>query len=55
MATVYPQQIDGYSTLPLRRDGIDEIRADDVNRLRNAIIAIVAPVASNNIRFSILF
>lgn len=38
--SVYPNALDGYSTLPLRRDGIDEIRADDVNRLRDAIIKI---------------
>jgi hypothetical protein len=38
--TLYPNAIDGYSSLPLRIDGVHEIRADDVNRLRNAIIAI---------------
>ena len=38
--SVYPGALDGYSTLPLRRDGIDEIRANDVNRLRDAIIKI---------------
>ena len=38
--SVYPGQIDGYSTLPLRKDGVHEIRADDYNRLRDAIIKI---------------
>lgn len=37
---LYPAQLDGYSTLPLRKDGVHEIRAADVNRLRNAILAI---------------
>ncbi len=35
--STYPVVLDGYSTLPLRRDGIDEIVAADVNRLRDAI------------------
>lgn len=38
--SIYPSHLDGYSTLPLRRDGIHEIRADDYNRLRDAIIKI---------------
>lgn len=38
--SVYPYQIDGYATLPLRRDLVHEIRADDVNRLRDAIVKI---------------
>ena len=38
--SLYPNQLDGYSTLPLVRDLIDEIRADDVNRLRDAICKI---------------
>ena len=38
--SVYPWQIDAYNTLPLRRDGIDEIVAADVNRLRDAIVKI---------------
>lgn len=38
--SVYPQDLDGYATLPLRRNLIDEIRAEDHNRLRNAIIKI---------------
>jgi hypothetical protein len=38
--SVYPGAIDGYATLPIRIDGVHEIRADDVNRLRDAIIKI---------------
>ena len=38
--SVYSSHIDGYSTLPLIRNGIDEIRAEDINRLRNAIVKI---------------
>jgi len=38
--SVYPNNIDGYSTLPLRKDGVHEIRADDYNRLRDAIVKI---------------
>lgn len=38
--SVYPNDIDGYSTLPLRRDGVHEIRADDYNRLRDAAVKI---------------
>ena len=38
--SVYPNDLDGYSTLPLRRNLIDEIRAEDHNRLRDAIVKI---------------
>lgn len=38
--SVYPELIDAYGTLPLVRDGIDEIRARDHNSLRDAIIKI---------------
>jgi len=38
--TLYPQNIDGYSSLPLKRNLVDEIRAEDHNSLRNTIIAI---------------
>ena len=38
--SVYPYDLDGYSTLPLRRDGIHEIVAADHNRLRDAIVKI---------------
>jgi hypothetical protein len=38
--SVYASAIDGYVTLPLRRDGVHEIRASDYNRLRDAIVKI---------------
>lgn len=38
--SVYPTFLDGYNTLPLRKDGIHEIVAADVNRLRDAIVKI---------------
>ncbi len=38
--SVYPFALDGYSTLPLVRNTIDEIRAEVPNRLRDAIIKI---------------
>lgn len=38
--SVYPEQIDGYNTLPLRKNLIHEIRAEDHNRLRDAIVKI---------------
>lgn len=38
--SVYPDQIDGYTTLPLRKNLVHEIRAEDHNRLRDAIIKI---------------
>lgn len=38
--SVYPYDLDGYATLPLRKDLVHEIRAADHNRLRNAIIKI---------------
>lgn len=38
--SVYPDSIDGYSTLPLRKNLVHEIKAEDHNRLRNAIIKI---------------
>jgi len=38
--SVYPGQLDGYATLPLVRDGIDEIVARHPNMLRDAIIKI---------------
>lgn len=43
----YPQEIDGYATMPLRRDGIDEIRAADHNRLRDAIVKIETELGTN--------
>jgi hypothetical protein len=38
--SVFPGALDGYATLPLRRDGVHEIVADDYNRLRDAIIKV---------------
>lgn len=38
--SAYPDQIDAYGSLPLVRDGIDEIRARNHNSLRDAIIKI---------------
>ena len=38
--SVYPEAIDGYATLPLVRNQIDEIRAEVPNRLRDAIVKI---------------
>lgn len=38
--SVYPLGIDGYATLPLRKNLVHEIRAEDHNRLRNAIVKI---------------
>lgn len=38
--SVYPNDIDGYSTLALRQDGVHEIVAADHNRLRNTIVKI---------------
>lgn len=38
--SVYPTDFDGYNTIPVLRDSIDEIKAIDNNRLRSAIINI---------------
>jgi len=38
--SVYPNQLDGYASLPLRQNLVHEIRAEDHNRLRDAIIKI---------------
>lgn len=38
--SVYPLNLDGYATLPLRKNLVHEILAEDHNRLRNAIIKI---------------
>ncbi len=38
--SVYPNQLDGYNSLPLRQNLVHEIRAEDHNRLRDAIIKI---------------
>lgn len=36
----YPEALDGYTSLPLVTDGVSEIRARDVNSLRDAIVKI---------------
>jgi hypothetical protein len=38
--SVYPDALDGYASLPLRKDGVHEIVAADHNRLRDSIIKI---------------
>src|SRR5687768_11448349 len=40
MTTIYPTGIDGNSQLPLLIDGVSPIRADDVNNIRDAVIAV---------------
>jgi len=43
----YPDQIDGYSTLPLVKDGITEILATHHNALRDAIVKIEQELGLN--------
>lgn len=45
--TVYPAQIDGYSTLPVLVDRVSPVRSDDVNRIRAAAIAIEEELGIN--------
>lgn len=45
--TIYPLGIDGYAQLPLVYDLTSPIRADDVNRLRNAIVAVETELGKN--------
>lgn len=45
--TVYPNSIDGYATLPVLVDLVSPVRAADVNRLRNSIIAIERELGIN--------
>ena len=45
--TIYPSGIDGYVQLPLVVDGVDEIRADDINRVRNAVVAVESELGIN--------
>jgi len=45
--TLYPDQIDGYSSLPVVVDFISAVRAADVNRIRDAIVAIQAELGIN--------
>lgn len=40
MATLYPNAIDNSTSIPLVFDNVSEVKADDVNVLRSAIIAI---------------
>lgn len=45
--TIYPTGIDGYSQLPLVVDKVSPVVADDVNRLRNTIVAIEKELGIN--------
>lgn len=45
--TIYPLGIDGYAQLPLVYDLISPVRADDVNRLRNAVVAVETELGKN--------
>lgn len=45
--TIYPLGIDGYAQLPLVYDLVSPIRADDVNRLRNAVVAVETELGVN--------
>src|SRR3990172_1706299 len=45
--TIYPLGIDGYAQLPLVYDLISPVRADDVNRLRNAIVGVETELGIN--------
>ena len=38
--TIYPNGIDGFTQLKLVVDGSSPIEADDVNRIRNAVVAV---------------
>lgn len=38
--TIYPNGIDGYAQLRLIIDHVNRLLADDVNRIRDAIVAI---------------
>lgn len=45
--TVYPLDIDGFAELPLLIDGVSPIRADDVNRVRDATVAVETELGVN--------
>lgn len=45
--TTYPNNIDGFSQLPLVVDNVSPVRAADVNRLRNAIVAVETEAGIN--------
>ena len=51
--SVYPSSIDGYATIPIRIDGVHEIRADDVGLdEETARRALGCPVAIDPIGIS---
>lgn len=45
--TLFPNQIDGYASLPLVVDFISAVRAADVNRIRDAVVAIETELGIN--------
>lgn len=45
--TQYPNFIDSFAQLPLLVDGVNQVRADDVNRVRNAIVAVETELGTN--------
>lgn len=45
--TIYPLGVDGFAQLPVIIDGVSPIRAEDVNRLRDAIIAVERELGVN--------
>lgn len=47
MSTGYPKIIDGNAQLPLLVDGRSPIKADDFNRIRNAIVAVEKELGIN--------
>jgi len=47
LGTQYPNFIDGFPQLPLLIDGISQVRANDVNRIRNAIVAVEKELGIN--------
>ena len=47
MATQYPNALDTQLTLPKVFDGISPILADDVNRIRDAVVAVQTELGTN--------
>lgn len=47
MATNYPNTIDTYAQLPLVTDLVSAVQADDVNRIRDAVVAIQTELGTN--------
>lgn len=47
MATIYPTGIDTYAQLPLVVDLVSPVRADDVNRVRDAVVAVETELGIN--------